>query len=144
LANRATAEDVTSEVFLQVASRWRDFPGRSEEDFRRWLFRIATNGVLAQQRKSGRRQELLESAVQNGYFSRASGGDLDATDWPAVYAAIAELGEREQTIVALRFFADLSHEDIAGVVESTPGAVRTSLSRALARLRGKFGEPRSA
>ena len=60
-------------------------------------------------------------------------------DWPAVYQALMELEEREQTIVSLRFFADLSHEEIGDVVQATPAAVRTALSRALSRLRERFG-----
>ena len=47
-------------------------------------------------------------------------------DWPAVYQALMELEERDQTIVTLRFFADLSHEEIGDVVQATPAAVRTA------------------
>jgi DNA-directed RNA polymerase specialized sigma24 family protein len=49
-----------------------------------------------------------------------------------------ELDERERTIVMLRFFSDCSHEEIASVVDATPGAVRTALSRTLAGLRARF------
>ena len=47
LFDRSTAEDATSEVFLKVAANVRTFPGTTESDFRRWLFRIATNVVNA-------------------------------------------------------------------------------------------------
>ncbi len=143
LGERDVAEDVTSEVFLQVASHLPGFPGRTASDFRRWLFRIATNAVNAQLRQSGRRRELLLAAAADGRVgaeaerNEASRHD-DRLDWPVVYEAILQLDEREQSIVALRFFADCSYEEIADVVGLSPGATRTALSRALALVRGKL------
>ena len=144
LFDRSTAEDVASEVFLKVAANVRTFPGTSESDFRSWLYRIATNAVNAHLRGGLRRQQLLEQAARNGRLVRdgASDGapaDQEMLDWPAVYQALMELEEREQTIVSLRFFADLSHEEIGDIVQATPAAVRTALSRALSRLRERFG-----
>jgi RNA polymerase sigma-70 factor, ECF subfamily len=141
LFDRTAAEDVTSEVFLSVAEHLPEFKGSSASDFRRWLFRIATNAVHAQVRQSLRRGELLEAAARNGQLNRCGeASKLDALDWPVIQAAIAALGEREQTIVALRFFAGLSHEEIGGVVDASPGAVRTALSRALQSLRERLAE----
>ena len=143
LFDRTVAEDTVSETFLQVAAHLREFAGRTETDFRRWLFRIATNAVNAHLRQSRRRQELWEAAARGRHGDRSSGShssqaEHERLDWPAVYHALRELDEREQTIVTLRFFADLSHEEIADVVSATPGAVRTALSRALSRLRERF------
>ena len=58
---------------------------------------------------------------------------------PVVALPVAD--ERDQSIVMLRFFADFSCDEIAAVVDATPGAVRTALSRALSRLRDKFNPP---
>ena len=147
LFDRSTAEDVTSEVFLNVASSVRTFAGTTDSDFRRWLYRIATNAVNAHLRGTLRRRELLEHAARSGRLGRdgpADGApaDREVLDWPAVYQALMELDEREQTIVSLRFFAELSHEEIGDVVGATPAAVRTAMSRALSRLRDRFGQPR--
>ncbi len=140
LPDRSIAEDVTSEVFLQVASHIGAFAGRTETDFRRWLFRIATNAVAAHLRQTWRRAELWQTAAQSGQFDRTAAvhpadAEHDRLDWPAVHAAIGQLDERAQAIVTLRFFAGCSHEEIADVVDATVGAVRTALARALARLR---------
>ncbi len=143
LFDRTIAEDVVSDVFLQVASHLREFPGRTATDFRRWLFRIATNAVHAHLRRSRRRHELWEAAARGRHWDRGSGShssqaEHERLDWPVVYQALLELDERDQAIVTLRFFADLSHEEIADVVDATPGAVRTALSRTLSRLKAKF------
>jgi RNA polymerase sigma-70 factor (ECF subfamily) len=143
LFDRNVAEDVVSDVFLQAASHLGEFPGRTATDFRRWLFRIATNAVRAHLRKSRRREELWEAAARGRHWDRDSGSrssqaEHERLDWPVVYQALMELDERDQAIVTLRFFADLSHEEIADVVNATPGAVRTALSRTLSRLKAKF------
>lgn len=147
LFDRDTAEDVTSEVFLSVASHVRGFTGRTETDFRRWVFRIATNAVNAHLRKSLRRKTLWNMEARNAHLIQhaefhLSSVEQPALDWPVVYQALLGLEERDQSIIALRFFAELSHEEISDVVQMAPGAVRTALSRALQRLREKL-EPSS-
>lgn len=138
---RQVAEDVVSDVFLQIAKHLPAFEGTTETDFRRWLFRIASNAVNAQVRQTKRRQELFEAAARG----RSLVGNPETTsviemlDWPAVYQAILELEPRDQTIVTLRFFADLSHDEIGSIVGAQAGAVRTALSRILDRLRIRFG-----
>jgi RNA polymerase sigma-70 factor (ECF subfamily) len=141
---RAVAEDVTSEVFLRVATHVRDFPGTTEEDFRRWLYRVATNEVNAYVRRTRRRRELLESAARTGAVRVVDTTDsadrrLDAFDWPTLYQAILGLKPREQTILTLRFFEQMSHEEIAGVLNLRAATVRVALSRALERLRRRLG-----
>jgi len=140
---RDVAEDVVADVFLHVAKYLPGFDGTTETDFRRWLFRIASNGVNAHLRHTRRRQELWEAAARSRRLpipERASAAMpmFEALDWPAVYQAILELEPRDQTILTLRFFGDLAHDEIAAIVGATAGAVRTALSRTLDRLRARF------
>jgi RNA polymerase sigma factor (sigma-70 family) len=148
LSVRQAAEDATSEVFLQIAAHLPGFAGTTETDFRRWLFRIATNAVSAQLRQVRRRHELWHSAAQNGALraadSAASTPPVEILDWPALHEAILELEPRDQTIVTLRFYADLPHDEIAGIVGASAGTVRTALSRILNRLRTRFGVDKTA
>jgi RNA polymerase sigma-70 factor, ECF subfamily len=141
---RDVAEDVVSEVFLQIARNLPAFEGTTETDFRRWLYRIASNAVNAHLRQARRRHELLEAAQRSRSLTSAQRASatmpmFEALDWPSVYQAIVELEPREQTILTLRFFADLPHDEIAHIVGANTGAVRTALSRILERLRARFG-----
>ena len=139
---RALAEDVTSEVFLKVAGTIRDFPGTSTEDFRRWLFRIATNEINAHLRQSIRRGELLEAAVRLGQINASIASTVFESDWPVaweeVYREIQTLSEREQAMISLKFFAGLKHQQIAEILELKSTAVRVALSRALDKLRDRL------
>lgn len=143
LVVRASAEDVASEVFLKVARGIRAFPGLCVEDFRRWLFRIATNEINAHLRQSIRRRELLEAAAQMGRINASVSGplldDTSPLDWQEVYEALGSLTDREQSIISLRFFGGLKHEQIAEVLELEVGTIRVALSRALDRLRLRLG-----
>jgi RNA polymerase sigma-70 factor, ECF subfamily len=140
---RAVAEDATSEVFLRVASKMRQFSGTTEEDFRRWVYRIATNEVNAHLRRGKRRRDLLESAARASALGADGGSsrpeaDIDRLDWPALYQAVLCLKPRDQAVVVLRFFEQMSHEQIAEVLGERPGTVRVALSRALEKLRRRF------
>jgi RNA polymerase sigma-70 factor (ECF subfamily) len=136
----ATAEDVASEVFLQVALAMHSFPGTSEEDFRRWLYKIATNAVHAHLRKSRRRRELIREAIDaRRVVAGAAVTDRDTADWPAVYQAILVLTAREQDLITLRYFEGLTHPQIAAVLEQPAGTIRAALSRALEKLRRRLG-----
>ncbi len=144
LVLRAVAEDVTSEVFLRVAGSIGGFSGTSAEDFRRWLFRIATNEINAHLRQSIRRRKLLEAAVQMGTINSAVSAPLleddSPLDWHTLYRALGELSEREQSIVSLRFFAGLKHHQISEVLDLKTGTIRVALSRALEKLREALHE----
>lgn len=139
---RAVAEDVTSEVFLKVAAHFSGFTGSSAEDFRRWLFRIATNEINAQLRKSIRRQEMLEAAARMGTVNAAVSTPLISSEstieWEEVCTALSELSERDQSIISLRFYASLTHSQIADVLDIDAGTSRVALTRALSRLRDRL------
>ena len=142
---RAVAEDVTSEVFLKVAGSIHEFPGACAEDFRRWLFRIATNEINAQLRKSIRRRQLLEAAAEMGVvgaeISKSLRVEESSVQWQEVCSALQELTDREQSIISLRYFAGLKHDQIADVLKVRAGTVRVALSRALDKLRERLRVP---
>ena len=142
---RALAEDVTGAVFLAVAEEMPRFRGRTESEFRNWLYAIATNRINAQIRSHRRRKRLLEQAARMKVFQNGATTDAsDHLDWPVVYAAVLALKPREQSIIGLRFFAGMSHEQIGAILNLKAGTVRVVLSRALAKLRQRLGEERVA
>lgn len=133
---REVAEDVTSAVFLDVARQIRRFPGTTEDDFANWLYAIASNQVRACIRDGKRRRVLLEEAARQGRIRVSDpSGSPDELDWPHLYAAIANLPERDQAIVTLRSFEAMPFEQIATVLNLKPTAARVAYHRALEKLR---------
>ena len=133
LFERAKAEDVTSEVFLKVVENIHGFKG-NEQQFRYWLYRIATNAVNNHLRKAARRNRLLKLAREH---SNSQDADcvVPAEKLALLREAVFTLKPRYQTIITLRFFENLKLTEIAEVLGSNPGTVRSQLTRALAKLR---------
>jgi len=150
LFNRSTAEDVTASVFLTVARTIRDFRGRSEQEFRNWVYTIAANQANAHIRKSTRRGRLMENVVAHRRAAErdatdpAGGGPgWSELDWPTLYAAIQQLKPEHQTILTLRFSEDMDYDEIGRIIGAKPATIRVTLHRILRRLqnvlRGDLG-----
>jgi RNA polymerase sigma-70 factor (ECF subfamily) len=133
LFSKEAAEDVTSIVFLAVARSIRTFPGRTEEDFRNWLYVIAANNANAYIRKTSRRKQLLEKATL--MTTDSANNDPQNLNWPRLYAAILKLKPKHQTILTLRFFENLELGQIAEIINVREGTVRATLHRILKKLR---------
>jgi RNA polymerase sigma-70 factor (ECF subfamily) len=133
LFERATAEDVTSQVFLKVVENLDSFKG-NEQQFRNWLYKIATNAVNDHLRKTTRRNTLLKGTRQQ-IGSQVADCDESAENLILLREAVFALKPRYQTIITLRFFENLKLTEIAEVLASNPGTVRSQLARALAKLR---------
>jgi len=133
LFDKEIAEDVTSAVFLDVARGIRHFAGRTEQDFASWVYAIAANQANAHIRKTLRRRRLLEDATASMSASttaKVSSGP----EWPELYKAILKLKPQHQTIVTLRFFENLRHEQIARIMNIREATLRVTLHRILGKL----------
>jgi RNA polymerase sigma-70 factor (ECF subfamily) len=135
LFERHAAEDVTSEVFLKAAQHRHRFEGLEESQSRNWLFRIATNEINNHLRKVNRRRKLLHRISQGPDETTVAYEDADAEQLSRLKNAVLGLKPRYQTIITLRFFENSKPTEIAEVLGSSAGTVRSQLARAIAQLR---------
>ncbi|MHC4664513.1 MAG: RNA polymerase sigma factor [Planctomycetota bacterium] len=140
LFDRQAAEDVTSAVFMKVVENLSGFRG-SEKQFRNWLYKIATNAANNHLRQAARRRRILK-AVGNQLDSQTRDWgqktDDDAQKLTLLKQAMLTLRPRYQTIITLHFFENLKLTEIADVLGSSPGTVRSQLARALDILRKRM------
>lgn len=122
------ADDVLSEVFLQVARSLPRFRG-DDEHLRAWVFTIARNRIVDGHRRRSTRPALADTPVPD----RAAPNAAEAVD-PELVAALAQLTPDQREVVVLRFVADLSLEEVASLTGRTAGAVKSMQHRALAQL----------
>jgi RNA polymerase sigma-70 factor (ECF subfamily) len=146
VGERDLAEDLTQEVFLRVyRARKRYTPGAK---FSTWLFTIAGNVASNALRSKARRREvhLTPRASESGPQSletaavAASGlmptRQLDKAELCAVVQqAISSLNDRQRMAVLLAKFEHFSYADIAEVMDMSPQAIKSLLSRARCNLR---------
>ncbi|GAB3683087.1 RNA polymerase sigma factor [Actinocorallia lasiicapitis] len=127
------AEDVASEVWLQVA---RDLPGFRGDGpgFRGWTATIARNRAMDHHRRVRRRPSV---PVEIDRLVELVGVEDSLESIHAIDAAIRLIGllPRDQAeAVLLRVVLDLDAESTARVLGKRPGAVRMATSRGLRRL----------
>ncbi len=120
----------SGEVFLQVARSLPRFRGDEGEELRRWVFTIARNRVIDDARRRSRRARLVAVGPVR---EEAPPPDDDPLD-PALLLAMGALTPEQREVVALRFIADLSLEDVARITGRTTGAVKAMQARGLAHL----------
>jgi RNA polymerase sigma-70 factor (ECF subfamily) len=137
LFERTTAEDITSEVFLKMVENFQTFDG-NEKQFRNWLYRIATNAVNEHLRKTTRRSAILTWVWRGSSKTSVDDGaaaDESQDNQAVIKKALLTLKPEYQAIVTMRFFENLKIEEIAEVVGTSTGTVRSQLSRAMEKLR---------
>jgi RNA polymerase sigma-70 factor (ECF subfamily) len=145
--SREDVEEICQEVFLSVIKHLDTFQGGSQ--FQTWLFRIAVNKARdyrqrqqAAKRGGGRptvslQAEDPESGLVLDPPSATAAPDLavlQAEQSALVHEALAQLGDPCREILELRYFGDLSYEEISRALEISPKTVSSRLSKCLDRL----------
>lgn len=122
------ADDLLSEVFLQVTRSLPRFTG-ADEELRPWIFAIARNRVI----DAHRRRAVRPVAAAVPVPDQPSPAPEDPVD-PTLVAALQELTEEQREVVVLRFVADLSLDEVADLTGRSAGAVKSMQHRALTQL----------
>ena len=130
LGDGPEAEDVTSEVF-ERALRYRSSYDRSKGEPIGWLLGIARRCVSAALAERG--SEHLVAEIVDEADDRPI--EEESIRRLTVSAAVEQLAPRDRELIALRFGADLTAAQIAGLLDMQTNAVEVALHRALARLR---------
>jgi RNA polymerase sigma-70 factor (sigma-E family) len=127
------AEDVYQETLHRLALRWSRVG--SPKAFCR---RVMNNIVIDQARARRRRPRELFS-VHDRTDPRSADPVTAAELRPALLAALGTLTLQQRTIVVLRYFDDLSENEVAELLGVSPGTVKSTASRAVAQLRTQPG-----
>jgi RNA polymerase sigma-70 factor (ECF subfamily) len=123
-----SAADVVQEAFAEALRQRRKFRGEGSPEA--WLWRIATR--IAQREVARGRHEM---AGRDGQPPDRQTFFVETVHDPAVAEALRTLPERRRLIIFLRYFGDLSYEQIAEICEITPGTVAATLAQARDALR---------
>ena len=128
---QAEAEDLVQECLLKVARRWPRVRRMAQP--RAYARRILVNLAVDGARGRARRRSELEAGVAP---SPIAVDPLPALDTRAeLLDALGELPARQRAVLVLRYFNDLTEAQVAEVLGCSPGTVKSSASRGLARLR---------
>jgi len=137
--NAEDARDVTQEVFLHVYDSLSRFRGGSA--FSTWLYRVAVNAAITHVRREKRHPQVPLDSL------REFRADVDAEPeqqaaraetQQAVQEMLAALPEQQRAVLVLRYFQELSLEEMAEVMNCSVAAVKVRLHRARNSFRRLF------
>ncbi|MEW5976138.1 MAG: sigma-70 family RNA polymerase sigma factor [Acidobacteriota bacterium] len=145
LQNGDEAADATQEVFLCAFKNIRGF--RRESRFSTWLYRIAANQCISRLRRrpvgphyslddpdseGWAAREIAASDSQEAHF-------LQAENRSRVRRALECLPPEQRLAVELKFYQDLTFEEIAAIVEAPLSTVKSRLYAGLELLKTHLG-----
>jgi RNA polymerase sigma-70 factor (ECF subfamily) len=124
------AQDLTQEVFVRVIKGIGGFEYRGEKSFLGWLYTIANNVLIGQARRKRAISTPLDESLE---IVDPHGQDavLSIYDRVALQQAISQLTEDQQQVLMLKFFADLTNNEIAAQLGRSEGAIKALQHRAL-------------
>ncbi len=133
LGDATGADDLVQETFLRVLRFRHTFKGQSR--FTTWLYRIARNVCLDHVGTDQRRASIRERALR-GLPGQA--GVAPATDerrLANLEEALRRLESSKREALILSRYHDMRYDEIAAVCDSTVGAIKARVHRAIKELR---------
>lgn len=134
------ADDLTQEVFVKA---WRNLDSfRQEAQLFTWLYRIASNECLNFLDKKRRRflipvynvcKELTKKLETHGNFS---GDEIQLK----LQKALLRLPDKQRLVFNLRYYDELSYEEIAEITGTSKGALKASYHHAVKKIENYLTE----
>jgi RNA polymerase sigma-70 factor, ECF subfamily len=137
LRDEAEAEDLTSEVFLQLSTKLDKF--RGESSFTTWLHRVTVNQVLMHLRKVKKKRELTEP-LDAGEFDDPLHAEPAAPDTMvmenlAIRDALQGLPPGYKNVLLLHDVEGYEHREIARILGCSEGTSKSQLNKARRKMR---------
>jgi RNA polymerase sigma-70 factor (ECF subfamily) len=133
LGHTADAEDITGLIFMKALEALPSYQSRSH-GFAPWLFRIARNAVIDQYRRR-RSQGTLDELEQQAGDSDPVQDVLGSEQREELSYLLHHLSDDQREVVLMRYAADLTFGEIAGIMNRNEPAVRMLLHRGLRKLK---------
>lgn len=139
--SREDAEDLTQEAFVRALQKLDSFD--ASRPFKPWLFRLAVNLAISSLRKRRETRSLDDDEdfipLESAESGEALRDTLDSQNRLAqVRRAVSELPPETQTVFQLHYQDGIALEEIANMLNKNPGALRTAMHRARAKVREWF------
>lgn len=139
--NRELAEDIVSEVFLKALEKFELY---SEEKgtFKSWIFRVTKNHMIdhfkAKKNKPKADLDKLSNVLPDkSDVEKDTGRELEKEK---LLDAMADLPEKKQELISLRYFSGYSYKEMADILDSDEAKIRVQVFRTLKSLKGKLFE----
>ncbi len=140
--DKGTAEEVVQNAFLRVAERIHQFD--AARPFAPWFMRIVVNDAIKAVQRGPDLLSLESGEAQFAALLQAQRPSPEETLTAVqlretVWAALEKLTPRQRAAVVLRYYFDMSEQEMATRLDVAPGTVKWRLHKARERLRQLLG-----
>ncbi|NLJ06813.1 MAG: RNA polymerase sigma factor [Sphingobacteriales bacterium] len=132
--NHEDANDLTQEVFIKIWRKIDDFRGESK--LFTWIYRISVNMTISFLNKSNTNQYLPDAVFENitssqvDHSPQEDGGEI----LKKLHNCVKNLPEKQQLVFQLRYFEELSYEEIAEITNTSVGALKANYHHAVKKI----------
>ncbi len=128
------ADDLTQEVFIKVHKSIGTF--REDSQLFTWIYRIATNECLTFLNKKRRRFFLpLEDVGKELSSKLDTAPDISGEDiQKKLQKALLKLPDKQRLVFNMKYFDDLSYEDMSEITNTSVGALKASFHHAVKKI----------
>jgi len=129
------ADDLLQEIFLKI---WQALPSfRGEAQYSTWAWRIATNETLNWLRREKVRATLRFSSIDTEMERRIMADPyFNGTDAQRELAkAVSRLPDKQKQVFVMRWWDELSYEQISEITGTSVGALKASYHIAQEKIR---------
>lgn len=145
VCNISIAEDVAANTFLKALDHIQDFKWKGVS-LVAWLYRIATNEINLNYRKTKRLVRLTDEHLYKIKGDESSDGPLLNGEEEVeksktnrdIHKVIGSLKLKYQTVITLRYFESLSIKEIAVILDLPENTVKTHIRRGLQKIKEKL------
>jgi RNA polymerase sigma-70 factor (sigma-E family) len=135
LGDHAGAEDLVQSALAKAYTSWHRIRDAELPDA--YVRRIVVTTALSWwRRKSWGREQPTDALPETSIDGPADG--LAQREW--IWAEVRRLPSRQRAVVVLRYYEDLSEQQIADTIGCSPGTVKSQAHAALATLRRRLGD----
>lgn len=127
------ADDLMQATLVKVFVSWRKV--RKADSVDAYVRRVMVNHAASTWRSRTRRPEVL-TAEPRAEATRDTVHHPEGED--ELWALIHELPARQRAVLVLRYYEDLSEQEIAHALDIAPGTVKSQASAAIAKLRDRL------
>jgi RNA polymerase sigma-70 factor (ECF subfamily) len=142
LPTREDAEDAAMDVFVKLRSKLGQYD--PERPFTAWLYKVAANHCWDLLRRRKTRQDLETEEAETLPLEHPDPGQLDQMiseqSSQGVRQALARLSDRARMALVLRYYAEMSYEEIADALGLRRAFVGVVLLRARHELRAALAQ----
>jgi RNA polymerase sigma-70 factor (sigma-E family) len=133
------AEDAAQTAFAKAYRSWRRISRLESPEA--YVRKMVVNEVLSNRRRAAWRHEVTRADPPERAAGRTPEDGLVHDE---MWRAVSTLPPRQRAVLVLRYYEDLTEQQIADALGCRPGTVKSQASAALATLRTRLGDPSRA